>query len=94
MANLSKPAATTTYKLRDWIPLDKLEVRHLCSNPNAISLLDEHWPNIQDKVDWFDLCSNPNAIPLLEKHWPDIQDKIDWEGICCNPNTIHLIEAN
>jgi len=34
-------------KLRDWIPIDKIDWRSLSANPNAISLLEKH----PDKID-------------------------------------------
>ena len=74
------------YKLRDWIPIDKLDFYYLSSNPNAISILEK---NI-DQINWYNLSRNPNAIHLLEQN----MDKIEWECLSENPNAIHLLENN
>jgi hypothetical protein len=66
------------YKLRDWIPLDKLNWGNLSLNPNAIDLLREN----PDRIHWRNLSRNPNAIELLR----DNPDKIDWDYLSCNPN--------
>lgn len=73
-------------KLLDWIPLDKLDWKHLSCNPNAIELLEKN----PDKIYWSYLSMNPSAIHLLEKN----PDKIDWNYLSKNPNAIHLIKKN
>ena len=65
-----------TLKLRDWIPIDKLDWYWLSKNPNAIHILEKNL----NKVNW--LSSNPNAIPILEKNI----DKIDWCELSQNPS--------
>ena len=45
-------------KLRDWIPLDKLNWSMLSSNPNAIHIIEKNL----DKVDWISLSINPNIF--------------------------------
>jgi hypothetical protein len=62
----------TKYKLKDWIPPEKLRWEYLSENPNAIDLLKEN----QDKIDWARLSINPNdeAIELLKAN----RDKIWW----------------
>ena len=74
-------------KLRDWIPLDKLNWSMLSRNPNAIHILEKNL----DKVDWETLSRNPNAIPILEKNL----DKVDY-CLCfnCIPNAIQILEKN
>jgi len=52
------------YKLRSWIDINKLTLRRLSINPNAILLLEKN----NDKIDWFGLSQNPNAIHLLEQN--------------------------
>ena len=74
------------YKLRDWIPLNKLEWNRLSVNPNAIHLLEQN----MDKIYWHCLSKNPNAIHLLEQNI----DKIDCSCLSINPNAIHLLETN
>ena len=51
------------YRLKSWIPLDKLFWPNLSANPAAIELLREN----RDKIDWRILSANPNpaAIDLL-----------------------------
>jgi hypothetical protein len=71
-------------KLRDWIPLDKIDWYHLSWNPNAIHLLDAN----QDKIDWDYLSENPNAIHLLEAN----PDKIDWKFLSRNPSVFELLD--
>ena len=59
------------YKLRSWIPIDKIDWFYLSNNINAIDLLERNF----DKIDWFHLSSNENAIHLLEQNI----DKIEWD---------------
>jgi len=78
------------YKLKDWIPPEKLDWDNLSSNPNAIEMLKAY----PKKIDWSYLSSNPNeeAIELL-KEYPN---KIDWYSLSGNPNpnAIELLKAN
>ena len=69
-------------KLCDWIPLEKLDFKHLSSNPNAISILEK---NI-DKIHWDRLSYNPNAISILEKNI----DKVNWYNLSKNPNIFEI----
>jgi hypothetical protein len=73
-------------KLRDWIPLDKLDWKRLSSNPAAIHLLEKN----MSKVNWIWLSRNPAAIHLLEKNL----NKVDWWWLSSNPAAIHLLEKN
>jgi hypothetical protein len=72
------------YKLRDWIPLEKLYWAYLSKNPNAISLLEKN----PEKICWISLSSNENAVHLLEKNFK----KINWHSLMINPNALHLIQ--
>ena len=65
-------------KLRDWIPIEKIDWYALSANPNAIHLLEKN----MDKINWDLLSANPNAIHLLEKN----MDKIDWWSLSSNPS--------
>ena len=65
-------------KLRDWIPIEMLDLDGLSLNPNAINLLEQ---NI-DKIDWMSLSMNPNAIHLLEQN----MQKINWSNLSNNPS--------
>ena len=65
-------------KLLEWIPINKVDWKGLCDNPNAIHLLEKNL----DKVKWYFLSSNPNAMPILEKN----MDKVHWKMLTENPN--------
>ena len=54
------------WKLRDWVPIEKLHWDYLSKNPNAIFLLESHF----DEINWYMLSSNTNplAIPILHKN--------------------------
>ena len=73
-------------KLRDWIPIEKLDWVKLSANPNAIHLLEQNL----DKIDWPHLSTNPNAINLLEQNL----HKINWNWLSVNSNAIPMLEQN
>ena len=58
------------YKLREWIPLDKLEWAQLSFNPNAIQLLE----NNLDMINWNYISMNLNAIHILENNLDEIDE--------------------
>ena len=75
-------------KLRDGIPVDKLNWSGLCKNPNAIDLIrdrmnfeknlsKEEYDRLPYKINWSALCMNsdPGAIELLSL--PENYDNID-----------------
>ena len=78
------------YKLKDWIPPEKLDWGWLSENPNAIELLK----NNPTKIVWMNLSANPApyAIKLLKEN----QDKINWKWLSFNPNdeAIELLKEN
>jgi hypothetical protein len=76
-------------KLREWIPIDKVDWHELSYNPNAIHILEKNL----DKVNWDWLSQNPNAIHILEKNI-DKLDKVSWYWLSKNPNAIHILENN
>jgi hypothetical protein len=45
------------YKLRDWIPIDKLNWRYLSTHPEAISIIEENL----DKINWIIRKSKCNS---------------------------------
>ena len=72
---------TLEYKLRDWIPIDKLHWDKLSLNPKAIKLLEDKikeemilfengeyyvLPN-NKKINWANLSKNPNIFELIKK---------------------------
>jgi hypothetical protein len=90
-------------KLRDGIPVDKLNWSGLCQNPNAIDLIrdrmdfeknlsKEDYDRLPYKINWSALCCNsdPGAIDLLSL--PENYDNIDWLRLSDNPNAIQLLE--
>ena len=90
-------------KLREGIPVDKLNWSYLCKNPNAIDLIrermdieknlsKEEYDRLPYKINWSALCSNsdPGAIDLLSL--PENYDNIDWLLLSSNPNAIELLE--
>jgi hypothetical protein len=90
-------------KLRDGIPVDKLNWSGLCQNPNAIDLIrdrmdfeknlsKEEYDRLPYKINWSALCMNsdPGAIDLLSL--PENYDNIDWLRLSDNPNAIQLLE--
>ena len=77
------------YKLKDWIPLEKLDWDYLSLNPNAIELLKAN----PDKINWDVISKNPSpgVIELLKEN---PHEEIDWEQLSANPNAIELLKAN
>lgn len=67
----------------------KINWDNLCSNPNAIHILNEKTKNFTINlhfIDWYNLSSNPNAISILEKN----RYHIKWESLSKNPKAFHL----
>jgi hypothetical protein len=77
------------YKLKDWIPLEKLDWDYLSLNPNAIELLKAN----PDKINWDVISKNPSpgVIELLKEN---PHEEIDWEQLSANPNAIELLKEN
>lgn len=74
------------YKIRDWIPENKVRWWNLMHEPKAIDYLEKN----PSKINWNSLASNPAAIHLLEKNL----NRIYGEGLSSNPNAIRLLEKN
>jgi hypothetical protein len=74
------------YKLRNWIPFEKINWEGMSQNPNAIYLL-EQYPN---KINWRYISLNTNAIHIIRKNL----DKIDWDLLSKNSNAIQILEEN
>jgi len=83
IVNKYKTIFKIKYKLKDWIPLEKLDWCELSTNPNAIELLKAN-PN---NIDWMYLSANPNdeAIELLNSNL-NRNNKINWAFLSANPN--------
>lgn len=79
------------YKLKDWIPLNKIDWEQLCKNKNAIYFLKEHIQYFIDSTKcWNELSKNPNAISILEQY----PNKINWHYLSSNPNAIHILKTD
>ena len=76
----------TTFKLKDWIPIEKLYGSYLSLNPNAIELLKAN----PEKINWENLSRNPNpeAIELCKLK----PNKLNWKWLSENPNAIELLK--
>ena len=60
MYYINNRSINMVYKLRSWIPKDKINWKWLSSNPAAIHLLEQN----QNKIYWLFLSHNPSAIHL------------------------------
>ncbi len=58
------------YRLKKWIPMDKIHWFNLSENPNVIGTLEKNF----DRISWHKLSENLNAIYILEQYF----DKISW----------------
>lgn len=76
------------WRLRSWIPIEKLNWYYLSSNENACYLLDLNLEN--KKISWNLISSNPSAMNIIEKN----MDKINWSFLSKNPNGVHLLKKN
>jgi hypothetical protein len=90
IVNKYKTIFKIKYKLKDWIPPEKLDWRALSANPNAIEMLKAN-PNKIDKME-FSRNTNDEAIELLIAN----PNKIDWRILSANPNpeAIELLKKN
>jgi hypothetical protein len=83
------------YKLRDWIPLDKLDWSGLSKNPSpgAIELLEQN----QNRIDWNNITynANPDAMKIIEKNINKISNaRFGLEKLSQNPNAASFLEKN
>lgn len=75
--------------LRDWIPLIRLDVNHLCSNPNAVDyVLENHF----NRIFWWHFSMNPCAVDYLLQH----PERIVWRGFSSNssPRALEFLKKN
>ena len=86
----------TTYNLREWIPLRKIDWSFFSLNPNAIDFLSLRAN--KKHIDYSQLCknTNPKALILIAEEIarnPNNPD-IDWFALSANPYAIDILEAN
>ena len=88
---------TLTYKIRDWIPSDIIDLKLLCANTNitAIKILEEVCKSKgPEKLDWKVLCRNPNAIRLIEEYINEKDEKkkfIEYYDLAYNSSAYKLL---
>jgi len=80
------------YKLRDWIPKEKLVLYALSKNYNAIDYLVKN----KEKIDYEGLSANtnPKALDLLRQQIAINPDSIDWDALSKNPIAMPLLLEN
>ena len=80
------------YKLRDWLPSNKLSNDFVSANPNAIDFLS--LPHNRRLIAWHILSENPNAIDFLSL--PENKKFIFYHYLSCNkssnPKLIKLLK--
>ncbi len=74
------------WKLREWIPIEKLNFEKLSMNPSAIWLLEQN----SDKIYWSNLSKNPSGMHLLLEN----RDRIERLDLFENPSAMFLIEKD
>jgi hypothetical protein len=79
------------YKLKSWIPLEKLCKAYLSLNPNAIDFLEKNPISIIEQIRWTKSLAPIYRYTLEKKDNPY---KIDWLNLSANPNAIHILEKN
>lgn len=72
------------YKLLHWIPVEKLEMRELSEQPEAVEFLREN----PEYIDWQTITSNSAAVSIMENNI----DKIDFSWLSCQAHGIHLLK--
>lgn len=76
---------------------DKINWGDLCSNTNAIHLIEEFLHNdplgllqshhnTEDSVSWWMMSRNPNAVNLLAKNI----GKVEWDQLTFNPSIFEI----
>lgn len=73
------------WKLRDDIPISKLDFILLTINDRAIYYIEKNIDQMK-RLHWFNLISNPNAMYIIEKNL----DKVSKNYIWINPNSFYL----
>ena len=81
----------TPYKLRDWIDEDKLDIKGLSSNPNALNyIINKYGEKSIIKTSMFHML--PNSLLILEKKIEFVGHLQDnWTNLSMNPAAYNLI---
>jgi len=75
------------YKLKEWVDIDKLDLKLLSLNPRSINLMYNYKDKFYDMPGvWNGLCNNPNGTRILL----DNIDKINWESLSSNPTALSI----
>ena len=93
IVNKYKTIFKLKYKLKDWIPSEKLDWGWLSANPNAIDLLNAN----PDNIKWKMLVenTNPRAIELIKENQDNINWMINWRrSLSRNPAAIDMLKAH
>ena len=93
------------YKLREWIPLSKMDWSFFSLNPNAIDFLS--LPENKKYIDYSQLSKNPNsrAIELIKTkiieenklsrtEYEKLTNKVDWSALSRNSDAIEILDKN
>ena len=79
------------YKLRDWIPIDKIDWFYLSINPNAISILEKNIDKITNSG-WNYISRNPTIFiydyKSMQKHFYETYGK-ELIQTLYNPKNFH-----
>ncbi len=81
-----------TYKLRDWVPLNKANKSSIVIfNQNAGDYIVNHWDTLSiDTIHTMQANPHPKLIEILETN----PDKINWKQLSRRPEAICLIKKN
>ena len=84
--------AYKVYKLRDWVPLDKIDFMTIAFNPLAIDLIETHIEKIYDTSLLF---NNNNAKHIVEKLFNISEyNEVCWQAISSSEEYATIIEEN
>ena len=87
----NKTYEINNFKMKEWIPRDKINWVLLCKNKNAMNFIDKNIKYVQNNFKcWSELSIQPYAISILEKY----PDKINWNYLSHNPCALRLLEEN
>jgi len=78
--------------------INPVDLYKLTSNPNAISIIEQHWnknkSDFLDTLNWVELCENPNAADFIYRitnGFTTYFHKIKWASLWSNPTALPLL---